>query len=56
MLRLTVEVPDHAEVEGVLMLTDAALKRQGITITDSGGAKLDVDLVNLDVADEGRLV
>lgn len=56
MLRLTVDIPSEVEVMGVGMLTTAALNRQGITITDSYGVKLDVDLVNVDVTPEGRLV
>jgi len=55
-LRLTVQLPDEVEIIGTGMLTDAALGKHGITITNSDGAHLDVDLVNVDVAPEGRLI
>ena len=56
MLRLTVVLPPEVEEAGLNLLTTAALARQGITITNSRGTSLDVDLVNVDVTPEGRLI
>lgn len=55
-LRLTVRLPGEVEIEGTGMLTEAALRKQGITIVNSQGHRLDVDLVNVDVTPEGRLI
>lgn len=55
-LRLTVRLPSEIEVEGTGLLVGAALKQDGITITNSDGVRLDVDLVNVDVTPEGRLI
>lgn len=57
MLRLLVDVPTSVpEGIAIVLLSDAVLKKQGITIVTSEGTKMDVDLVTFDVAPEGRLV
>ena len=57
MLRLTVDIPDSLpEGLATVVLIEAASSRQGITITTPEGTKMDVDLINVDVVPEGRLI
>jgi len=57
MLNLTVDVPSSVpEGLALVLLTEAATNREGITIVSSGGTKMDVDLITFDVVPEGRLI
>lgn len=57
MLNLTVDVPSSVpEGLALVLLTEAATKRDGITIVTPGGTKMDVDLITFDVVPEGRLI
>ena len=57
MLRLTIDIPSSAsEDEMIEKLAAVTVARQGITIVTGKGTKFDVDLVNMDVVPEGRLL
>ena len=57
MLRLTIDTP-HSVAEGAVVnaLADEVRLRRGITLALSTGEKIDVDLLNVDVVPEGRLI
>ena len=57
MLRLTIDIPSSvSEEEMIATLANVTLVRQGITLVTAKGTKYDVDLVNVDVVPEGRLI
>ena len=56
MLRLTIDIPDSIEEAVVNELANVALLRHGLTLVTAEGTKFDVDLVNVDVVPEGRLI
>jgi len=57
MLRLTIDIPSNvSEEEMIATLANVTLVRQGITLVTAKGTKYDVDLVNVDVVPEGRLI
>lgn len=57
MLRLTIDTPVSLDPDVVIAeLANVALMRHGLTITTAEGTRFDVDLVNVDVVPEARLI
>ena len=57
MLRLTIDTPASLdESDAIEALADGVRLRQGVTLVMPTGVKLDVDLLNVDIVPEGRLI